>query len=109
MGTSGAEEAAGAEGVVASNRPVAVIWADRDGGIVAAFGIVGAGAIATASGVVISGGPGAVGLTGDGGAGRSARVPEGPAGALSGAPSSQPRRASSVSNCASQGFLLMAS
>ena len=67
MGTSGAEEAAGAEGVVASNRPVAVTWAAGDGGIVAAFGIVGAGAIATASGVVISGGPGAVGLTGEGG------------------------------------------
>ena len=64
MGTSGAEEAAGAEGVVASNRPVAVKCADGDGRIVAAFGIVGAGAIATASGVVISG---AVGLTGEGG------------------------------------------
>ena len=109
MGTSGAEEAAGAEGVVASNRPVTVTWADGDGGTVAAFGIVGAGAIATASRVVISGGPGAVGLTGDGGAGRSASVPEGPAGGLSGAPSSKPRRASSVSNCDIQGFLWMAS
>ena len=104
VGTSGAEEAAGAEVVVASNCPVAVTWADGDGGIVAAFGIVGAGAIATASGVVISGGPGAVGLMGEG----SARVPEGPAGGLSGAPSSQPRRASSVSNCDIQGFLLIA-
>ena len=113
MGTSGveeaAEEAAGAEGVVASNRPVAVPWADGDGGIVAAFGIVGAGAIATALGVVISDGPGAVGLTGEGGVGRSARVPEGPAGGLSGASSIQSRRASSVSNYDIQGFLLMAS
>ena len=55
MGKSGAEEAAGAEGVVASNRPVTVTGADGDGEIVAAFGIVGAGAIATASGVVIDG------------------------------------------------------
>ena len=102
---SGAEEAGGAEGVVASNRPVAVTWADGDGGIVAAFGIVGAGTIATASGVVISGGPGAVGLTGE----SSARVPEGPAEGLSGAPSSQPRRAFSVSNSAIQGFLLIPS
>ena len=61
----------GAERVVASNRSVAVTWADGDGRIVAAFGIVGAGALASASGVVISGGPGAVGLTGEG----SARVP----------------------------------
>ena len=67
MGTSGVEEAAGAEGVVASNHPVAVTWADGDGGIVAAFGIVGAGAIAMASGVVISGGPGALALMGEGG------------------------------------------
>ena len=101
---SGAEEAVGAKGVVASNRPVAVTWAERDGGIVAAFGIVGAGAIATASGVVISGGPGAVWLTGEG----SWRVPEGLAGGLSGAPSSQPRRAFSASNCDIQGFLLIA-
>ena len=109
MGTSGADQAAGAEGVVPSNRPVAVTWADRDGGIVAAFGIVRASAIARASGVVISGGPEAVGLMGEGGGGRSERVPEGPAGGLSGAPSSQPWRASSVSNCDIQGFLLMAS
>ena len=40
------EEAVGAEGVVASNRPFAVTSADGDGGIVAAFGILGAGAIA---------------------------------------------------------------
>ena len=66
MGTSGAEEAARAEGVVASNRPVAVTGADGDGEIVAAFGIVGPGAIGTASGVVIDGGPEAVGLTGEG-------------------------------------------
>ena len=52
VGTSGAEEAAGAEGVVASDRPVAVTWADGDGGIVAAFGIVGAGAIADRKSVV---------------------------------------------------------
>ena len=57
MGTLGAEEVASAEGVVASNRPVAVTGADGDGEIVAAFGIVGASAIATASGVVIDGGP----------------------------------------------------
>ena len=67
MVTSGAEEVAGAEGVVASNRPVAVTGADGDGEIVAACGIVEAGAIATASGVVIDGGPEAVGLTGEGG------------------------------------------
>ena len=107
MGRSGAEEAAGAEGVVASNRSVAVTGAVRDGEIVAAFGIVGAGAIATASGVLIDGGPQAVGLTGEGGGGRSARVPKGPAGRLSGAPSSQPRRASFVSNCNIQWFLLI--
>ena len=107
MGTSGAEEAAGAEGLVASNRPVAVTWANGDGGIVAAFGIVGAGAIATASGVVIDGGPEAVGLTGEGEGGHSARVPEWPAGRLSGAPASQPQRASSVSNCDIQGFVLI--
>ena len=107
MGTSGAEEAAGAERVVASNRPVAVTGADGDGEIVVAFVIVGAGAIATASGVVIDGGPEAVGLTGEAVGGRSARVPEGPAGGLSGAPSSQPWRASSVSNCDIQGFLLI--
>ena len=105
VGTSGAEEAAGAQGVVASNGPVGVTWADGDGGIVAAFGIVRAGTIATASGIVISGGPGAVGSTGEG----SARVPEGPAGGLSGAPSSPPPRASSVSNCDIQAFLLIAS
>ena len=105
MGTSGAEEAAGAEGVVASNRPVAVTWADGDGGIVAAFGIMGAGAIATASGVVISGGPEAVGLRGEG----SAMVLKGAAGALSGAPSSQSQRASSISSCNILGFLLIAS
>ena len=109
MGTSGVEEAAGAEGVVASNRRVAVTWVDGDGGIVVAFGIMGAGAMATASGVVIPGGPAAVGLTGERGGGRSARVPEGPAGGLSGAASSQPRRASSVSSYDIQGFLLMAS
>ena len=109
MGTSGVEEAAGAEGLVASNRRVAVTWVDGDGGIVAVFGIVGASAMATASGVMIPGGPGAVGLTGEGGGERSARVPEGPAGGLSVAPSSQPRRASSVSNYDIQGFLLMAS
>ena len=34
-------------------------------------------------------------------------VPEGPAGGLSGARSSQPRPASSVSNCDIQGFLLI--
>jgi len=87
MGIS-AEEAVGAEGVVASNRPVVVTGAE------------GAGAIVTASGVVIDGGPRA---------GRSVRVPEGPAGGLSRAPSSQPRRASSVSNCDIQGFLLITS
>ena len=74
VGTSGAEEAAGAEGVIASKRPVAVTGADGDGEIVAAFGIVGAGAIATASGVVIDGGPEAVGWTGEGG---GADVPRG--------------------------------
>ena len=82
VGTSGAEEAAGAEGVVASNRPVAVTWAEGDGRIVAAFGFVGAGAIATASGVMISGGPRAVGLTGEGGGGTFC---EGPRGACRGA------------------------
>ena len=75
--------------------------------MVAAFGIVGAGAIATPSGVVISDGPGAVGLTAEGGGGHSARVPEWPAGVLSGAPLSQPRRASSVRKCDIQGFLLI--
>ena len=55
VGTSGAEEAVGGEGVVASNRPVAVTGADGDSEIVAAFGIVGAGATATESGVVIDG------------------------------------------------------
>ena len=105
VGTSGTEEAAGPEGVVPSNRLVAVTWADGDCEIVAAFGMVGAGAIAKASGVVISGGPGAVGLTGEG----PARVPEGPAGGLSGAPSRQPRRTSSVSNCDIQGFVLITS
>ena len=50
---SGVEEAAGAEGAVASNCPVAVTGADGDGEIVSGFGIVGAGAMATASGVVI--------------------------------------------------------
>ena len=67
MGQSGVEEAAGAKEVVASNRPVGVTWADGHRGIVSAFGIMGAGAIATASGVVITSGPGAVGLTGKGG------------------------------------------
>ena len=67
MGMSGVEEAAGAEGIVASNRPVPVTGADGDGEIVAAFGIVGAGTIATASGVVIDGGPEALGLKGEGG------------------------------------------
>ena len=67
VGSSGAEEAAGAKGVVASNRPVAVTGADGDSEIVSAFGIVGAGAIATASGAVIDGGPEAVWLTGEGG------------------------------------------
>ena len=81
VGTLGAEQAAGAEGVVTSNGPVAVTWADGDGRIVAAFGIVRAGAIATASVVVIYGGTVAVGLTGEG----SARFPKGPAGGLSGA------------------------
>ena len=89
---------------MAFNRPVAKTWADRDGRIVAAFGIVGGGAIATASSVVISGGPEAVELTGEG----SARVSKGPAGGLSGAPSSRPRRAYSVSNSDIQGFLLIA-
>ena len=107
MGTSGAEEAAGAEGIVASNRPFAVTRADGNGEIVAAFGIVGAGAIATASWVVIDGGPVAMGLTGEGEGGRSTRVPVGPAGGLSVAPSSQPPRAFSVSNCDIQGFLLI--
>ena len=107
MGTSGTEEAAGAEGVMASNRPVTVTAANGNGEIVAVFGIVGAGAIATASGIIIDGGPEAVGLTGEGGGGRSVSVPEGPAGGLSGAPLSQPRRASSVSNCDIQGFLLI--
>ena len=104
MGKSGAEEAVGAEGVVAFNLPVAVTGADGHGEIVAAFSILGAGAIATASEVVIDDRPKAVGLTGEGGAGRSARVPEGPAGGLSGAPSSQPGRASSVRNCDIEGF-----
>ena len=74
MGTSGAEEAAGAEGVVASNRPVAVTGADGDGEIVAAFGIVGASTIATELGVMIDGQAEAVGGTGEVGGGRSARV-----------------------------------
>ena len=73
MGTSGVEEAAGAEGVVASNRPVAVTEVDGNGDIVAAVGIVGAGAIATVSGVVIAGVPEAVGFTGKG----EADVPRG--------------------------------
>ena len=97
----------GAEGVVASDSPVAVIGADGDRKIVAAFGIVGAGAMATASGVVIDGRPEAVGLTGEGGGRRSTRVPERPAGGLSWEPSSQPWRVSSVSNCDIQGFLLI--
>ena len=67
VGTSGDERVAGAEGVVASNGPVAVTGANGDGEIVAAFGIVGAGAIATASGIVIDGGPEPVGLMGEGG------------------------------------------
>ena len=67
MGRSGAEEAVGGERVVASNRPVAVTGANGDSEIVAALGIVGAGVIATASGVVIDGGPEALGLTGEGG------------------------------------------
>ena len=107
MGIPRPEEAAGAEGLVASNRPVAVTGADGDGEIVAAIGIVGAGAIAAASEVVIEGGLKAVELTGEGAGGHSARVPEGPAGWLSGAPSSQPWRASSVSICDTQGFLLI--
>ena len=74
MGRSGAEEAAGAEGVVASKHPVVVTRADGDGEIVAAFGIVGASRIATASGVVTDGGPEAMGLTGVEGGGCSARV-----------------------------------
>ena len=37
---SGAEEAAGAVGVVASNRPVAVTGAEGDGEILAEFGLV---------------------------------------------------------------------
>ena len=49
-----------------SNRPVAVIWPDGDGRIVAAFGIVEDRAVATTSEVVISGGPGAMGLTCEG-------------------------------------------
>ena len=60
-----AEEPAGAEGVVASNHPVAATGADRTSERVAAFGIVGACAIATVSGVVIDGGPEAVGLMGE--------------------------------------------
>ena len=66
MRTSGAEEAEGAEGVLASKRLVAVTGADGDGEIGAAFGIVGAGAIVPASGVVIDGGPEAMELTGEG-------------------------------------------
>ena len=89
---------------MAFNRPVAEICADRDGRIVAAFRIMGAGAIATVLSVVISGGPQAGELTGEG----SARVSKGPARGLSGAPSSRPRRAYSVSNCDIQGFLLLA-
>ena len=107
MGTSGTEEIAGAEGVMASNRPVAVTAADGAAEIVAEFGIVGPGAIATASEVVIDGRPEALGLMGEAGEGLSLRVPEGPAGGLSGAPSSQPRRASSVSNCDIQRSLLI--
>ena len=107
MGMSGVEEAAGAEGVVASHRPVAVTGADGDGEIGAAFSIVGAGPIATASRVVIDGGPEAMGVTGEGGGARSARVPVGPAGGLSGAPWSQPQGTSSVCNCDIQEFLLM--
>ena len=74
MGISGAEEAAGPEGVVASKHPVVVTGAARDGEIVAAFGIVGASRIATASGVVTDGGPEAMGLMGVEGGGRFARV-----------------------------------
>ena len=92
---------------MASNRPVAVTGADGDSEIVAAVGIVGAGAIATASGVMLDGRPEAVGLTGEGGGRGSARVPEGPAGGLAGALSSQPRRASCVSNCDILGFLFI--
>ena len=68
MGTSGAE------GVVASNHPVTVTGADGDSEIVAAFGIVGASTIAIELGVMIDGGPEAVGLTGEEGGRHSARV-----------------------------------
>lgn len=89
---------------MASNRPVAVTCADVDGGMVTVFGLVGAGTIAAAKGVVISGELGAIRLTGE----SSARLPEGPEGGLSGAASSQPQRASSFSNCEIQSFLLIA-
>ena len=101
------EEVVGAEGVVASNRPVAVTGADGDGEIVAAFGMVGAGAIATPSVVVIDGGPEAVRLTGEGRGRCSVWVPVRPVGGLSGAPLRHPRRACSISNCDILGFLLI--
>jgi len=82
-----AEEAVGAEGVVASNRPVVVTEAE------------GAGVIVTASGVVIDGGPGA---------GRSARVPEGQQEGYLGHHRAN-TASSSVSNCDIQGFLLITS
>lgn len=60
VGTSAAEEVAGAEGVVASNHPAVFREADGHGEIVIAFSIVGAGTIVTALGV-IDFGPKAVG------------------------------------------------
>ena len=62
---SGAEEPVGGEGGVALSRHFSVTAVDGDGGIVAAYGIAGAGAIPMASGVLISTGSGAMGLTGE--------------------------------------------
>ena len=96
-------------GVVASNHPVAATGADGESRKVAAFGSVGAGTIATVAGVVIDGAPQAVAWTGERVGASSMRVPEVPAAGLCGAPSRQPRRASSVSNCNIPGFLLIIS
>ena len=79
------------------------------GGIDAAFGVVGTGAIVAASGALGAGGT--VGLVGErGAAGSSAKVPDGPAGGLSMAPSSPARRrVSSIRSRNIQGRLLIAS
>ena len=83
---SGAEEDAGAKGVLASNRLVAVTEIDGEGVIVRVFSIVQAAAIAIALGAMIDGGPEAVGLTVEGGGGGcSARLSDGQACGLTGA------------------------